>query len=237
MHRRQSPVNGALGHTGVLLGLVAALAGVAVIAVGLARRRESTMRSGQLYAPLVLVGGLIAVAAMQRALITHDFSLTYVADNNSRSTPLLYSITGMWSALAGSILLWGVILGGYATAMVWRFRKRAGDQLVAWATLVVYVVAAFFFALMLGPADPFQHVSGALPANGLGPNVLLQDNPLVLFHPPMLYLGLVGFTLPFAFAVASLITGRLDEDWQGETRRWTLFAWTFLTLGIVLGAW
>jgi len=230
-------VNGALGHTGVLLGLVAALAGVAVIAVGLVRRRESTMRSGQLYAPLILVGGLIAVAAMQRALITHDFSLTYVADNNSRSTPLLYSITGMWSALAGSILLWGVILGGYATAMVWRFRKRAGDQLVAWATLVVYVVAAFFFALMLGPADPFQHVSGAVPANGLGPNVLLQDNPLVLFHPPMLYLGLVGFTLPFAFAVASLITGRLDEDWQGETRRWTLFAWTFLTLGIVLGAW
>jgi cytochrome c-type biogenesis protein CcmF len=237
VHRRQSPVNGALGHTGVLLGLVAALAGVAVIAVGLVRRRESTMRSGQLYAPLILVGGLIAVAAMQRALITHDFSLTYVADNNSRSTPLLYSITGMWSALAGSILLWGVILGGYATAMVWRFRKRAGDQLVAWATLVVYVVAAFFFALMLGPADPFQHVSGAVPANGLGPNVLLQDNPLVLFHPPMLYLGLVGFTLPFAFAVASLITGRLDEDWQGETRRWTLFAWTFLTLGIVLGAW
>jgi len=237
VHRRQSPVNGALGHTGVLLGLVAALAGVAVIAVGLVRRRESTMRSGQLYAPLILVGGLIAVAAMQRALITHDFSLTYVADNNSRSTPLLYSITGMWSALAGSILLWGVILGGYATAMVWRFRKRAGDQLVAWATLVVYVVAAFFFALMLGPADPFQHVSGAVPANGLGPNVLLQDNPLVLFHPPMLYLGLVGFTLPFAFAVASLITGRLDEDWQGETRRWTLFAWTFLTIGIVLGAW
>ncbi len=108
---------------------------------------------------------------------------------------------------------------------------------MGWATLVVYVVAAFFFGLMLGPADPFTHVAGAVPANGLGPNVLLQDNPLVLFHPPMLYLGLVGFTLPFAFAVASLVTGRLDEDWQGETRRWTLFAWTFLTMGIVLGAW
>ncbi len=230
-------MNGTFGHTGVLLGLVAALAGIVVIALGLARHRASTMRSGHVYAPLVLVGGLIAVAAMQHALVTHDFSLTYVADNNSRSTPLLYSITGMWSALAGSILLWGVILGGYATAMVWRFRRRSGEQLVAWATLVVYVVAAFFFALMLGPADPFRHVSGAIPTNGLGPNVLLQDNPLVLFHPPMLYLGLVGFTLPFAFAVASLITGRLDEDWQGETRRWTLFAWTFLTVGIVLGAW
>ncbi len=190
-----------------------------------------------MYAPLILLGGAIAVAAMQRALITHDFSLTYVADNNSRSTPLLYSITGMWSALAGSILLWGVILGGYATAMVWRFRSCADDRLVGWATLVMYVVAAFFFGLMLGPADPFTHVAGAVPPDGLGPNVLLQDNPLVLFHPPVLYLGLVGFTLPFAFAVASLVTGRVDEDWQGETRRWTLFAWTFLTLGIVLGAW
>ena len=99
------------------------------------------------------------------------------------------------------------------------------------------MVAAFFFGLMLGPADPFRHVAGAVPANGPGPNSLLQDNPLVLIHPPMLYLGLVGFTLPFAFAIASLITGRLDEDWQGETRRWTLFAWAFLTMGILLGAW
>ena len=230
-------MNGTLGHTGVLLGFVAALVGIAVLVVGLVRGRPGGLTRGRVYAPLILLGGVVAVVAMQRALVTHDFSLTYVADNNSRVTPLIYSITGMWSALAGSILLWGVILGGYATAMVWRFRARSDDPLVAWATLVMYAVAAFFFGLMLGPADPFAHVTGAVPANGLGPNVLLQDNPLVLFHPPMLYLGLVGFTLPFAFAVASLVTGRLDEDWQGETRRWTLFAWTFLTLGIVLGAW
>ena len=228
-------MNGALGHTGVLLGFAAAVIGVVVLAVGLARGRVPTMRSGQLYAPVVLVGGVIALVAMEHALLTHDFSLSYVAANNSRSTPWLYSITGLWSALAGSILLWGVVLGGYATAMVWRFRQRSGDQLVAWATLVVYVVAAFFFGLMLGPADPFKHVAGAVPVNGPGPNSLLQNNPLVLIHPPMLYLGLVGFTLPFAFAIASLITGRLDEDWQGETRRWTLFAWAFLSVGILLG--
>ncbi|HEY7916617.1 MAG TPA: cytochrome c biogenesis protein CcsA, partial [Acidimicrobiales bacterium] len=237
MGRRTSAVNGALGHTGVLLGFVAALAGVTVIAVGLARGRSSTTRRGQVYAPLVLLGGLIALVAMEHALLAHDFSLSYVAANNSRATPWLYSFTGLWSALAGSILLWGVVLGGYATAMVWRFRRRAGEDLVGWATLVVYVVAAFFFGLMLGPADPFKHVVGAIPPNGPGPNALLQNNPLVLIHPPMLYLGLVGFTLPFAFAVASLITGRLDEDWQGETRRWTLFAWAFLTMGILLGAW
>ena len=229
-------MNGTLGHTGVLLGFAAALVGIVVLLVGLVRRRPGGLRAGRFYAPLILLGGIVAVVAMQRALITHDFSLTYVADNNSRSTPLLYSITGMWSALAGSILLWGLILGIYATGMVWRFRHRADDQLVAWATLVMYVVCAFFFGLMLGPADPFTHVS-SVPLDGLGPNVLLQDNPLVLFHPPMLYLGLVGFTVPFAFAVASLVTGRVDEDWQGETRRWTLFAWTFLTIGIVLGAW
>jgi cytochrome c-type biogenesis protein CcmF len=230
-------VNGTLGHTGVLLGFAAAVAGIVVLAVGLGRGRSSTMRSGQLYAPVVLLGGVIGLVAMEHALLTHDFSLSYVAANNSRDTPWLYSITGLWSALAGSILLWGVVLGGYATAMVWRFRRRAGDQLVAWATLVVYVVAAFFFGLMLGPADPFKHVAGAIPTSGPGPNSLLQNNPLVLIHPPMLYLGLVGFTLPFAFAIASLITGRLDEDWQGETRRWTLFAWAFLSMGILLGAW
>jgi cytochrome c-type biogenesis protein CcmF len=230
-------VNGTFGHTGVLLGFVAAVAGIAVIAVGLVRGRGSTTRSGQIYAPIILLGGLIGLVAMEHALLTHDFTLSYVAANNSRSTPWLYSFTGLWSALAGSILLWGVVLGGYATAMVWRFRRRASEDLVGWATLVVYVVAAFFFGLMLGPADPFQHVTGAIPTNGPGPNSLLQNNPLVLIHPPMLYLGLVGFTLPFAFAVASLITGRLDEDWQGETRRWTLFAWALLTMGILLGAW
>ena len=129
-----------------------------------------------------------------------------MAENNSRSTPLLYTITGMWSALSGSILLWGLILSGYIAVMVWQFRRRAADSLVGWATLVTYVVTAFFFALMAGPADPFQTVAGASPGNGLGPNVLLQDNPLVAFHPPLLYLGFVGFTIPFAFAVASLIT-------------------------------
>jgi cytochrome c-type biogenesis protein CcmF len=230
-------VNGAFGHTGVLLGFAASVVGVVVLGVGLARGRPATLRHGRLYAPLVLLGGVVAVLAMEHALLTHDFSLTYVADNNSRSTPALYSVTGLWSALAGSILLWAVVLGGYASAMVVRFRRRGGDPLVGWATLVVYAVAAFFFGLMLGPADPFRHVAGAIPRDGLGPNSLLQDNPLVLIHPPMLYLGLVGFTLPFAFAVATLVTGRLDEDWQGETRRFVLVAWAFLTMGIILGAW
>ncbi|MDE3086227.1 MAG: heme lyase CcmF/NrfE family subunit [Acidobacteriota bacterium] len=210
---------------------------MAVLGTGLARRRPSLLRAGRVYGLLVLAGAVVATVAMERALVTHDFSLAYVAENNSRATPLLYSITGMWSALAGSILLWGLVLAGYLTAVVVRFRRRAEDPLVGWALLVGYGVAAFFFGLMAGPSDPFQHVAGVAPANGLGPNVLLQDNPLVAFHPPLQYLGFVGFTVPFCFAVASLVTGRLDEDWQLATRRWTLAAWAFLSIGILLGAW
>ncbi len=213
------------------------MVGAVVIVSGLVRNRPSSVRGGQIYAGLILLGAVVATVAMQRALVTHDFSIAFVAENNSRSTPLLYTITGMWSALAGSILLWGLVLSGYIAAMVWRFRRQAADPLVGWATLVTYVVAAFFFALMAGPADPFRTVAGHTPVNGLGPNVLLQDNPLVAFHPPLLYLGLVGFTIPFAFAVASLVTGRIGEGWQIATRRWTLFAWAFLTVGVLLGAW
>jgi cytochrome c-type biogenesis protein CcmF len=230
-------VNELLGRSGVLLGFLGAVAGVAVLAVGLARGRPETLRHGRRYAALVLGGALLATGAMEHALITHDFSLAYVAQNNSRQTPLLYTITGMWSALAGSILLWALVLSGYLVAMVLRFRRRADDALVGWATLVVFVVAAFFFGLMVGPANPFQTVAGPVPANGAGPNPLLQDYPLVAFHPPLLYLGFVGFTVPFAFAVGALATGRVHDGLLAETRRFVLVAWGFLGAGIVLGMW
>jgi cytochrome c-type biogenesis protein CcmF len=230
-------VNGALGRTGVLLGLMAALAGAAIGAYGLARRRPQLVRHAGSYAYLVLAGAVLATVAMEHALVTHDFSLAYVAGNNSRETPLLYSVTGMWSALQGSILLWALVLAGYLAVMVARFREKAAGTVVGWATCVGLLVAAFFFGLMAGPADPFVAVAGQVPADGLGPNPLLQDNPLVAFHPVFLYLGLVGFTVPFAFAVAALVTGRVGEGWLVETRRWTIFAWGFLTVGLVLGAW
>jgi cytochrome c-type biogenesis protein CcmF len=230
-------MNAAIGRDAVLLGFLAAVVGAVTLAVGLVRRRPGALRNGVVYAGLLLLAALLAAGAMEHALISHDFSLTYVAQNNSRETPLLFTVTGMWSALEGSILLWALVLAGYIAAMAWRFRRRAEDAIVGWATLTCFVVAAFFFGLMLGPANPFRTVSGAVPLDGVGPNPLLQDHPLVAFHPPLLYLGFVGFTIPFAFAVAALVTGRLGEGWLVETRRWTLFAWGFLTIGIVLGAW
>jgi cytochrome c-type biogenesis protein CcmF len=230
-------MNSALGLIGVALGLIAAVAGVATIAVGLATGRPALYSRARSFAIWVLVGAVVSTVAMERALVLHDFSIAFVADNNSRETPLLYSVTGMWSALQGSILLWALILSGYIAAMTHAFRKRASDPLVAWSSLVALCVAVFFFALMAGPANPFAHAAGKVVADGSGPNPLLQDNPLIAFHPVFLYLGFVGFTVPFSFAIATLVTGRFNEGWLGETRRWTLFAWAFLTVGIVLGAW
>ncbi|HLN16676.1 MAG TPA: cytochrome c-type biogenesis CcmF C-terminal domain-containing protein [Acidimicrobiales bacterium] len=234
-------MNAVLGSIGVWLGFCGALVGAAVGGAALWRKAHGRpavrQLDGRLYAPVLLLGAVLAVAAMEHALVTHDFSLVYVADNNSRVTPLLYSITGLWSALAGSILLWCLALAVYTCLIVWRYRRRADDPVVGWATVVMFLVAAFFFGLMTGPANPFTSVAGAAPAQGLGPNALLQDNPLVAIHPPLLYLGFVGFTVPFAFAIGMLATGRVADRWLIETRRWTLVAWTFLSVGIVLGAW
>lgn len=169
-------------------------------------------------------------------MITRDFSLAYVQKVGSTATPPLYNFAAVWSALEGSILLWVLVLSGYTLAIVFWLRQRLNDALSLWAIAVMFIVQAFFFLLSFGPASPFTAgIPGVV--EGIGPNPLLQNHVLVMFHPPMLYLGYVGMTVPFAFAMAALITGRLGEGWLLATRRWTLFAWGFLTVGILLGGW
>ncbi|HUR49942.1 MAG TPA: heme lyase CcmF/NrfE family subunit [Acidimicrobiales bacterium] len=230
-------MNSALGHSGVLLAFCSAIAGVATVVTGVVRGRPHLMKAGRAYVLMVLGGVVFAVGAMEHALLTNDFSLVYLAENSARSTPLVYKVATLWAALEGSILLWGLILSGYLTSMVWRFRHRLQEPHVAWAIVVGLGIAAFFFGLMVGPADPFRSVSGTIPFDGPGPNPLLQNHPLMAFHPPVLYLGYVGFTVPFSFAIGSLITGNFAAAWVQETRRWSLVAWGFLTVGIGAGAW
>ncbi|MFN0091434.1 MAG: heme lyase CcmF/NrfE family subunit, partial [Acidimicrobiales bacterium] len=245
-------MNGAVGFAGVVLGAVSALFGLVSVAVGLARRRRASAHGdgaaadragGRLlaqarpYSLLLLAGAAVAVLAMERALITRDFSVQFVHDHGSHKTPALYNMAALWSALEGSILLWALVLAGYIALVLHKFRSRLRDPLVGWAALTLFAVALFFFGLLLGPANPFGRVSVPLGYDGPGPNPLLQNHPLMVVHPPMLYLGYVGFTVPFAFAIAALVTGRVGEGWLLETRRWTLFAWGFLSAGIVLGAW
>jgi cytochrome c-type biogenesis protein CcmF len=229
-------VNAALGFGGVVLGVVGCLGAIVTLAIGLKDHRSDLLRMSRTYAFMILGAAIVSFVAMERALITRDFSLKFVATNGSTATPALYNVATLWSALEGSILLWTLILTGYCVAVVLKFAKRLADPLVGWAMLTMFVVALFFFGLMLGPANPFKTLA-VPPLDGPGPNPLLQNHPLMAFHPPMLYLGYVGFTVPFAFAIAALATGRLGEGWLVETRRWTLFAWAFLTIGIVLGAW
>src|SRR3954470_7421222 len=231
-------LNGALGNAGLLLVLCASCIGALSTGLAIVSGNRRGVRQAAVYAWLIGGGALLAVFSMQRALHQRDYSLKYIQQVGSRTTPGLYNVAAMWSALEGSILLWVVILAGFTGAVAWRFRKRLDDMLVGWALVVMVVVSAFCGLGAFGQASPFA--SGPeVPVgfDGPGPNPLLQNHPLVLFHPPILYLGYVGFTVPLALAVAALITGRVGEGWLLETRRWALFAWGFLTIGILLGGW
>jgi cytochrome c-type biogenesis protein CcmF len=181
--------------------------------------------------------GLLTLAnvLMVYALVTHDFSVSYVAQVGSRSTPLFFTIISLWSALEGSILFWGWILAGYSAVAIYLNRGRAGS-LIPYSAAILLGVGAFFYLLLVGPANPFGRV-WPVPMDGPGPNPLLQNHPLMAVHPPLLYLGYVGLTVPFAFAMGALLSGQLDDTWVRLTRRWTVSAWGFLSLAIVAGMW
>ena len=230
-------MNAALGSGFVALGLAASIVGLAAQAVGLATGRARLLARAPATVVVLAVAAVGQVAVMERALITRDFTVAYVAQHGSHRTPALFNVATLWSALEGSILLWVLVLVGYLVMVAWRFRHRLADPLVGWALLVLFAVCTFFFVLLAGPAHPFASFDPWPGYDGPGPNPLLQNHVLMAFHPPILYLGYVGFTVPFAFAIGALATGRIGEGWLVETRRWTLLAWTCLTAGIILGAW
>ena len=202
-----------------------------------AQRRPEAVRRAQLKLAVggMVLGSVVAFAALQVALLTDDFSVSYVAENSARATPLLFKISTAWSALSGSIVLWTLVLAAY-TAAVLRQVRDMQDRLGTGALAVMGLVAAFFFGLVATVANPFGILANP-PADGPGPNPILQTPLMVLTPPPMLYLGLVGFTVPFAFAMSALILRHGGVDWLRRTRRSNLVAWTFLTGGLVYGAW
>ncbi|HEX6047690.1 MAG TPA: cytochrome c biogenesis protein CcsA, partial [Gemmatimonadaceae bacterium] len=227
---------GVIGSSALLVALFVALTGATLAVVGVRRRRPSFVRAG--YAAAYTTFGLLALATlvMVVALVTHDFSVSYVAQVGSRSTPPVITLISLWSALEGSILFWGFVLTLFTAMVVWSRRRETSDT-VAYATAVMLFVTSFFLILLIGPADPFGVVS-PVPADGPGPNPLLQNHILMAVHPPLLYLGYVGFTVPFAFAIGAMLAGELDtEDWIRSTRKWTIASWMFLTAAIIAGMW
>jgi cytochrome c-type biogenesis protein CcmF len=210
------------------LALYAVVAGFA----GAYLRRRRLALSAQNALVAAFAAAAVAVVVLLAALVRSDFSFTYVSAFTSRELPLAYKFTALWGGQEGSLLLWLFVLTGYGAAAVLLDRK-AGRELVAWVVPVLGIVAVFFSMLVVFVASPFKtHVA---PADGLGLNSSLQS-PYMQAHPPILYLGYVGLTVPFAFAMGALLSGRTDERWIVATRRWTLLAWAFLGIGQLLGA-
>ncbi len=223
-----------LGHTCILLALALAAWGIAAPVLH-ARTGIRGFRDSGHYA---IAGQFILVtaasAALIYALVANDFSIRYVALNTTRNTPVYYRITGLWGALEGSLLLWEWILVVYSALVAWSCRGRM-REFMPWVLMVFSIVSAFFLAVIAFASNPFE-TQFPVPADGRGLNPLLEDANM-LSHPPLLYTGFVGLTVPFAFAVAALIRGKLDHGWIAATRRWTITAWFFLTLGNLVGAW
>lgn len=177
-----------------------------------------------------------ANAVMVVALVTHDFSVAYVAQVGSRATPVLFTVASLWGALEGSILFWAGLLAGMSVLLVVRTRSAEDRARLPGVLAVLLALTAFFALIVTGPGNPWGRV-WPVPVDGPGPNPLLQDHPLMAFHPPLLYLGFVGLAVPFALTIDAVARGRIDDRWLRLARRWTLGPWILLTLGLVAGAW
>ena len=227
---------GDLGAAALRAALFLSLWGTGAAIYAAWRRDARVLASARVAAGFAFGLVVIAALSMMFALATHDFSILYVAENNARETPLFYSIIGLWAALEGSILLWTAILAG-ATAFIAFRGTLAIPRLATTALAVMFAMLTFFLLLITTPAaDPFARLAVA-PENGNGPNALLQNHPLMALHPPLLYLGYVLTSVPFAYAIASLILGEGGDRWLVATRRFALISWALLGVGIVAGAW
>jgi len=221
----------ALGRAALLLSF--GLAVYALVAGSLAARQKKRRLALSAQNALLSAFGttLVAALVLWSALARRDLSFVYVAQHISKSLPTGYALSAFWGGQEGSLLLWLLILTAYSALAV--FLNRRNRDLVVWTVPVLAGVATFFAFMLCFVSSPFE--TAAAPADGAGMVPSLQ-NPYMLAHPPLLYLGYVGLTIPFAFGMGALLSRRTDERWLVATRRWTLAAWTFLGVGQLLGA-
>jgi cytochrome c-type biogenesis protein CcmF len=221
-----------LGRLSILLAFTCALYSVGAIGYGLRSGLAGPLRSGRRALWLVCGLSILAMAVIEYALVRRDFRFVEVAQHTSLDLPSLYAFAALWAGQEGSLLLWLVILSIYGAAFLWAYRKRL-DPFYDAVAMVVASVAVFFTGMLAFVCSPFETMP-VPPADGQGLNPLLQD-PGMMIHPPILYIGYVGFVIPFGFAMAVLLLNRAGTRWIEEVRRWTLFSWMFLGFGILLG--
>ena len=223
-----------LGHFSLILALCMSLILGTLPIFGAYRGYSSWIAVARPTAYAQFLFMALSYGCLTYSCLTHDFSVKYIATNSNTSLPVIYLISGVWGAHEGSLLLWGLVLTIW-TALVAKFSKSIPDPTVARVLGVMGLVGIGFLLFLLFTSNPFERLFPA-PLEGRDLNPLLQD-PGLAIHPPMLYMGYVGFSVAFAFAIAALLEGRLDAAWARWSRPWTNMAWTFLTLGIALGSW
>ncbi|MEK6220683.1 MAG: cytochrome c biogenesis protein CcsA, partial [Chloroflexota bacterium] len=241
-----------IGYICLVLTFLVSLYGIFAAIYGELNKKPAWVDSAK--NAMLLTFPLLTLSAVSiiLLLVNNDFDVAYVASVTSRSMPTYLRITALWGGQPGSLLFWAWLMAGFTSAVTLRDWSR-DREFLPWVIVVCLVTLAFFLMLIIFFENPFlrtwQLPNGAIlpesvfqpagaiantPVDGRGLNPLLR-HPGMIIHPPMLYLGFVSFVIPFAFAIASLITGRSDARWIQITRRWTLWAWLFLSLGLILG--
>jgi cytochrome c-type biogenesis protein CcmF len=220
--------------TFVLLATFVICSYAAAVSIAGARRRSSRLvESGVGAFYLVAAMMSVASAVIVHAFVTGNYSIKYVQRYSDAALPIFYKLTAYWGGLDGSIMFWVFLLSMFGAIAVWTNRERH-RELIPYVVAVISLVQMFFLFLMVVHNNPFETFLGAAPADGAGLTPLLQ-NPYMVIHPPSLYIGFVGMTIPYAFGMAALITGYLDDSWLRAVRRWTMVSWLFLSFGLTLG--
>ena len=231
-----------IGQAAIFLSVLSGLWAIGFLCIGLRTRNQNAIRSGRnaVIATFILIS--IATGALIYGFVTDDFSMRYVVEVSSAAQPLLYKITALWGRMSGSLLFWLWLLTVAGAVVVWqnhRYKKETNDTLSDYALIPIAVVQLFFIFLVTGLIEGVYNPlarfpNGQMAPDGAGMNPLLQT-PSMAFHPPTLYIGWIALTVPFAFAVGALASGRISSAWILRSRRWTLFSWIVLTIGITLG--
>ena len=221
-----------IGYTMMVMALAVALYGSVVPCLGVQRNSGNLVRSAQHATIFNFFLLLFSSVLLVHAFVSDDFSVMYVWENSSTDMPLFFKVTAFWGGLDGSLLLWAFVQSGFAMIVAFRY-QHTNREVIPYVIAVLNFIMVFLLALLVVWSNPFAS-QAIVPLEGRGLNPLLQHLAMIA-HPPSLYLGYIGFSVPFAFAMAGLMRGKLDNEWILTTRRWTLFSWYFLCLGLILG--
>ncbi|OLU34297.1 c-type cytochrome biogenesis protein CcmF [Pseudomonas sp. PA15(2017)] len=224
-----------LGHVAMILALCLALVQATLPLIGAWRGDRQWMSLAQPAAWGQFAFLAFAFACLTYSFMVDDFSVAYVAQNSNTALPWYYKFSAVWGAHEGSLLLWALILGGWTFAVA-VFSRQLPEEMLARVLGVMGIISVGFLLFLIVTSNPFTRLLPNVPADGRDLNPLLQDFGLII-HPPMLYMGYVGFSVAFAFAIAALLGGKLDAAWARWSRPWTIIAWAFLGIGIALGSW